>query len=157
MVRTIRLQENAGDLRDVNRGPQKFAVYPHSVRSHDDCMSDSDHNEWAYWLVLLSARRRSIAKKNSTYMELFRVQSGTRTPRPPARRGEEYSLRRVVPTHSWRLRDNRLEELARIRLQSPSRIDSSSPSGIRLPRRHRTRIECDATRTPPRTHRPAGE
>ena len=95
IVRTMRVRDNAGDLRDVYR-----ARYIYSV-CH---MSDSDtllvgSREYVWWLVALSRNgsewreqtdggviscalndsRVLIGRWKSTYMELFRVESGPRS------------------------------------------------------------------------------
>ena len=112
VLRTIRLQDNAGDLRDVFRRTAEDRT-PRRVRSvchmsNSDlmlvCSNEYWQNEWANWLVLLSREgsewrethrvqtavemccalsdsRVLVGDYDSTYMELFRVQSDARIER----------------------------------------------------------------------------
>ena len=75
VVRTIRLHDNAGDLRDVYRGTAEDStpvVYSVCHMSDSDsllvCSREHWQNEWAYWLVLLS-------REGSEWRETHRVQT----------------------------------------------------------------------------------
>ena len=174
VVRAMRVRDNAGDLRDVYRVPQKKSQFIYSV-CH---MSDSDtllvcsaergpDGNNARWLVALSRNgsewretqrvqtdgmgliscalsdsRVLIGQYFSTYMELFRVESGPRIARVhrihvpeeyhwfSATCGSDTLVAMSYTKKSWlpnsdnsvrvhRLRGDRLEELARIQLKSP--------------------------------------
>ena len=171
VVRAIRLQDNAGDMREVFRCTSLEAITP---RMFSVChMSDSDsllvctaehwQNERAYWLVLLrragsewrethrvhtalwgyiccalSDSRALVGAYNSTSMELFRVQSDARIAHVhridvseryrwlAASSGSDtlvaMSFASDESVRVNRLRDERLEPLARIRLKKPDRL-----------------------------------
>ena len=165
VVRAMRVRDNAGDLRDVYRAPYDTSPLVCSV-CH---MSDSDTllvclSEDKNWLVALSRNgsewceaqrvqtdgkgllscalsdsRVLIGEYDSIYMELFRVESGSRIERVhrihvpekyhwfSATCGSDtfvamsYSLReKSVRVH--RLSGDRLEELARIQMKWPDRL-----------------------------------
>ena len=121
----------------------------------------------------LSDSRVFIGELLSTYMELFRVESGPRIARVHRIHvPEQYmwfsatcgsdtlvamSYENDYSVRVHRLHGDRLEELARIQFKLPDKllIDSSSPiMTLRMNRtRHMSRSERQATRTPPPTHR----
>ena len=169
VVSSIRLHDNAGDLRDVYRTAEDSRVYSVCHMSDSDsllvCSFENWQDELAYWLVLLSRegsydwfethRVQTAAAKgmlccalsdsqalvgeyDSTYMELFRVQNGARIAHVQlinmseqynsfsATCGSDTLVAILYVTDKSvrvnRLRGDRLEELARLRLQNPNRL-----------------------------------
>ena len=166
VVRAMRLRDKTGDLRDVYRAPHYMSPYIRSVchMSHSDTLivcSEEERSDVKYtdWLVALSrngsewreAQRvqtdgigritcalsdSRVLIGNSTYMELFRVESGPRIARVHRIHVPEefrwFSATCGIDTlvamcyrsdqsvHLHRLRGDRLEELARIQLKQPS-------------------------------------
>ena len=171
-LRSIHLQENAGDLHDVYRTTKVFSVCHMSdsdsllVWLHGFSKSNYDS---AFWLVLLSRERKKwrethrvqtagqeientslvhaccalndsrvlIGHLNFTCIELFRVESGSRIERVHLIHvSEKYRYFSAMSSSDTlvamsfddesgrvnRLRDDRLEELARIRLKDPHRL-----------------------------------
>ena len=162
LVRAMRVRDNAGDLRDVYRAPHDTLPLMYSVCHMSDSdtllVCSFESNEW--WLVALSRNgsewreaqrvqtdgegqiscalsdsRVLIGDDGSTYMELFRVESGPRIARVHRihmpEKYNEFSATcdsdtlvamsyndNSVRVH--RLRGDQLEELARIQLKYPS-------------------------------------
>ena len=165
VVGAMRVRDNAGDLRDVYRAPHG-SIYSVCHMSDSDTLlvcsvEDGPDGEKAKWLVGLSrngsewreAQRVQtdvrgyiscalsdsqvlIGESSSTYMELFRVESGPRIARVNRIHvPEQYhwfsatcgsdtlvamSYWNDKPVRVHRLRGDRLEELARIQLKQPS-------------------------------------
>ena len=168
VVRAMRVRDNAGDLRDVYRAPHDTPLYGgvksvcHMSDSDTLLVCLSENNKW--WLVALSRNgsewreaqrvvtvlegriscalsdsRVLIGQHNSTYMELFCMESGPRIARVHRIHvPEQYayfsatcgSHTLVAMTYQspdqsvrvHRLRGDRLEELARIQLKGPTRL-----------------------------------
>ena len=164
VVRAMRVHDNAGDLHDVYRAPLDTSNSLCGVchMSGSDTLLVSSIERGACWLVALSRNdsewreaqrvqtdgsgniscalsdsRVLIGQWNSTYMELFRVESGPRIERVHRIHvPEEYKwfsatcgsdtlvamsyADKSVRVH--RLRGDRLEELARIQLKAPNRL-----------------------------------
>ena len=169
VVRAMRVRDNAGDLRDVYRAPHDTSPHVWSVchMSDSDTLlvfsgEKGPDRKYAHWLVALSRNgsewreaqrvqtdrigRISCALSdsrvligNSTYMELFRVESGPHIARVhhihvpeqykwfSATCGSDTLVAMTYPTPDQsvrvhRLRGDRLEELARIQLRVPYRL-----------------------------------
>ena len=171
VVRAMRVRDTAGDLRDVYRAPHDTSPFVYSVCHMSDsdtllvCSFENNHR----WLVVLSRNdsewreeqrvqtnregdiscalsdsRVLIGQEHSTYMELFRVESGPRIARVhrihdpekyhsfSAMCGSDTLVAMSYPKDpKWspnmdnsvrvhRLRGDRLEELVRIQLKAPS-------------------------------------
>ena len=165
VVRAMRVRDNAGDLRGVYRATFMRSV---CHMSDSDtlivCLSEKmPHQKYANWLVALSRNgsewreaqrvrtdgegwnccalsdsRVLIGRWNSTFMELFRVETGPRIARLHRFQVPEAYCCFSAPCVSYtlvamcyrsdqsvrvhRLRGDRLEELARIELKYPNNL-----------------------------------
>ena len=167
VVRAIRVRDNAGDLRDVYRSPLVYSVCHMSDSDTLLVCSGEEEPErnWANWLVALrrynsewrewreaqrvktdregqiscaiNDSRVLIGESNSTYMELFRVESGQRIARVyrihvpekyywfSATCGSDTLVAMSYPypdqsVRVHRLRGDRLEKLPSIQLKQPA-------------------------------------
>ena len=103
VVRAVRMRDNAGDLRDVYRTQHDTQMWSVCHMSDSNTLLVCSHGNYAYWLVALSRNgsewreaqrvqtdrggdiscvlsdsRVLIGMLGTTYMELFRVESGPR-------------------------------------------------------------------------------